>query len=106
MKALAAEVTANFGKRLAPLGLTVRELTGARLLAGWLAGWLLGCLAGSCRILDSLLHDMQDSWARSCGRLWLMVLCFASWSLPFRLDLAEHIEHQLLFMPCPPAVCR
>jgi hypothetical protein len=31
MKALAAEVTANFGKRLAALGLTVRELTGARL---------------------------------------------------------------------------
>lgn len=29
MKALAAEVTANFGKRLAPLGLVVRELTGA-----------------------------------------------------------------------------
>ena len=28
MKALAAEVTANFGKRLAPLGLRVRELTG------------------------------------------------------------------------------
>lgn len=28
MKALAAEVTANFGKRLAPLGLVVRELTG------------------------------------------------------------------------------
>ena len=28
MKALAAEMTANFGKRLAPLGLTVRELTG------------------------------------------------------------------------------
>ncbi|KAL4422681.1 hypothetical protein ABPG75_008878 [Micractinium tetrahymenae] len=28
MKALAAEVTANFGKRLAPLGLSVRELTG------------------------------------------------------------------------------
>lgn len=28
MKALAAEVTANFGKRLAPLGLAVRELTG------------------------------------------------------------------------------
>eukprot|EP00775_Hariotina_reticulata_P011234 gene11234-11383_t len=28
MKALAAEVTANFGKRLAPLGLVVKELTG------------------------------------------------------------------------------
>jgi hypothetical protein len=28
MKALAAEVTANFGKRLAALGLVVRELTG------------------------------------------------------------------------------
>lgn len=28
MKALAAEVTANFSRRLAPLGLTVRELTG------------------------------------------------------------------------------
>jgi activating signal cointegrator complex subunit 3 len=28
MKALAAEVTANFGKRLQPLGLKVRELTG------------------------------------------------------------------------------
>ena len=28
MKALAAEMTANFGKRLAPLGITVRELTG------------------------------------------------------------------------------
>ncbi|PAA64041.1 hypothetical protein BOX15_Mlig030796g1, partial [Macrostomum lignano] len=28
MKALAAEMTANFGKRLAPLGLTVRECTG------------------------------------------------------------------------------
>jgi len=28
MKALAAEVTANFSKRLAPLGLKVRELTG------------------------------------------------------------------------------
>jgi activating signal cointegrator complex subunit 3 len=28
MKALAAEVTANFGKRLEPLGLMVRELTG------------------------------------------------------------------------------
>ena len=31
MKALAAEMTANFGKRLAPLGLTVRELTGKLL---------------------------------------------------------------------------
>jgi activating signal cointegrator complex subunit 3 len=29
MKALAAEVTSNFGKRLAALGLTVKELTGA-----------------------------------------------------------------------------
>ena len=29
MKALAAEVTANFGKRLAALGLVVKELTGA-----------------------------------------------------------------------------
>ena len=28
MKALAAEMTANFGRRLAPLGITVRELTG------------------------------------------------------------------------------
>ena len=28
MKALASEMTENFGKRLAPLGLTVRELTG------------------------------------------------------------------------------
>ena len=28
MKALAAEMTANFGKKLAPLGLSVRELTG------------------------------------------------------------------------------
>jgi hypothetical protein len=28
MKALAAEVTANFGKRLAALGLVVKELTG------------------------------------------------------------------------------
>ncbi len=33
MKALAAEVTANFGKRLAPLGLLVRELTGGREVA-------------------------------------------------------------------------
>lgn len=32
MKALAAEVTANFGKRLAALGLVVKELTGE---AGW-----------------------------------------------------------------------
>lgn len=32
MKALAAEVTANFGKRLAPLGLVVKELTGNHLL--------------------------------------------------------------------------
>jgi hypothetical protein len=32
MKALAAEVTANFGKRLAPLGLVVRELTGAAVV--------------------------------------------------------------------------
>ena len=28
MKALAAEMAENFGKRLAPLGLVVRELTG------------------------------------------------------------------------------
>ena len=28
MKALASEMTANFSKRLAPLGITVRELTG------------------------------------------------------------------------------
>jgi len=28
MKALAAEMTASFGKRLAPLGISVRELTG------------------------------------------------------------------------------
>ena len=28
MKALAAEMTASFGKRLAPLGIKVRELTG------------------------------------------------------------------------------
>ena len=28
MKALAAEMVANFGGRLAPLGITVRELTG------------------------------------------------------------------------------
>ena len=28
MKALAAEMVRNFGKRLAPLGITVRELTG------------------------------------------------------------------------------
>ena len=28
MKALAAEMVANFGRRLAPLGVTVRELTG------------------------------------------------------------------------------
>lgn len=28
MKALAAEMTANFGKRLQPLGIVVRELTG------------------------------------------------------------------------------
>lgn len=28
MKALAAEMTANFGKRLNPLGVSVRELTG------------------------------------------------------------------------------
>ena len=28
MKALAAEMTAGFGKRLEPLGITVRELTG------------------------------------------------------------------------------
>ena len=28
MKALAAEMARNFGKRLQPLGLTVRELTG------------------------------------------------------------------------------
>lgn len=34
MKALAAEVTANFGKRLAPLGLVVRELTGGRAGGG------------------------------------------------------------------------
>lgn len=34
MKALAAEVTSNFGKRLAPLGLVVRELTGGRVGIG------------------------------------------------------------------------
>lgn len=28
MKALAAEMTANFGKKLMPLGITVKELTG------------------------------------------------------------------------------
>ena len=28
MKALAAEVVRNFGQRLAPLGISVRELTG------------------------------------------------------------------------------
>ena len=28
MKALAAEMVSNFGKRLAPLGIAVRELTG------------------------------------------------------------------------------
>lgn len=28
MKALAAEMVANFGRRLAPLGVSVRELTG------------------------------------------------------------------------------
>ena len=28
MKALAAEMTANFGRRLAPLGIVVKELTG------------------------------------------------------------------------------
>ena len=28
MKALAAEMVRNFGKRLAPLGITVKELTG------------------------------------------------------------------------------
>ena len=28
MKALAAEMTANFGKKLQPLGIVVRELTG------------------------------------------------------------------------------
>lgn len=28
MKALAAEMVANFGSRLAPLGIAVRELTG------------------------------------------------------------------------------
>ena len=28
MKALAAEMTANFSKRLSPLGVSVRELTG------------------------------------------------------------------------------
>ena len=28
MKALAAEMVSNFGKRLAPLGISVRELTG------------------------------------------------------------------------------
>ena len=28
MKALAAEMVANFGRRLEPLGITVRELTG------------------------------------------------------------------------------
>lgn len=28
MKALAAEMTANFGKKLSPLGIVVKELTG------------------------------------------------------------------------------
>lgn len=34
MKALAAEVTANFSKRLAPLGLMVKELTGNHCSGG------------------------------------------------------------------------
>lgn len=41
MKALAAEVTANFGRRLAPLGLVVKELTG-----GW--SWLGALAAEVC----------------------------------------------------------
>lgn len=43
MKALAAEVTANFGKRLAPLGLVVRELTGVWGLHSDLQG-CVGCM--------------------------------------------------------------
>jgi hypothetical protein len=45
MKALAAEVTANFGKRLAALGLVVKELTGA---VGGVCVWVGGGCAGGC----------------------------------------------------------
>jgi hypothetical protein len=72
MKALAAEVTANFGKRLAPLGLTVRELTG-EAPAGWLAG---GCMRLSS--LDSA--QMRQLLEQAALVLPITVACMAAGS--------------------------
>lgn len=56
MKALAAEMVRNFGKRLEPLGITVKELTGDMQLTkaeimktqvgGWKGGWVCGRVGG------------------------------------------------------------
>ena len=52
MKALAAEVTSNFGKRLAPLGLVVKELTGG-------GGLKKGA---ACRNMCVLLDTGPEGW--------------------------------------------
>ncbi len=62
MKALAAEVTANFGKRLAPLGLVVRELTGIKMGLGD----TLCCAVVISRKWGQLANE--DSWTLSTVR--------------------------------------
>jgi hypothetical protein len=54
MKALAAEVTANFGRRLAPLGLVVKELTG--VCAGWECCWRPVAAAAVRCLLPVAMH--------------------------------------------------
>lgn len=51
MKALAAEMVGNFGKRLAPLGISVRELTGDMQLTK----------SGGCSIICSCIHNALNA---------------------------------------------
>jgi hypothetical protein len=86
MKALAAEVTANFGKRLAALGLVVKELTGVRLglrsrIQQQPLCWAVLCcarppveqcvmrtlLSTGDRLTASLLHQLQSAHISVCG---------------------------------------
>lgn len=100
MKALAAEVTANFGKRLAALGLVVKELTGAmtRLCFLWkcaVVRYAVLCCSGLCWVGSGAASQAIDVWHRyywrgGRSRFGIGTLVAFKWCRSNALEQARH----------------